>query len=251
MGAITGAVHPTLAWTTQGWTRVFREQAALVRDALSEADLHQPVPTTPGWTFRDLTVHVGRFAEQVTKYLTTGSIVMLPPPPIPDGEPIDYLDEQLSALADVLGAIPPNRPVWTLSPAAPSLAWVWHRRAAHELNMRRWEAQAALRILEPTDRDLAVDGIDETLTTLLAAKYGTEIPVEVSGSVLAATSDGPEAWRVTFTPGEVPSVQAATSSDSSDGRLESTAANLHYHLRNRTSLDGVGDPTLLRAIVVE
>lgn len=251
MGAITGAVHPTPAWTIQRWTEVFSRQAALIRAAISETDPRSPVPTTAGWTFRDLALHVGRFAEQVTKYLTSGSILMLPPPPLPEGDPIEYLDLQLAALEQALRTTAANRPVWTMSPAAPDLAWVWHRRAAHELNLRRWEAQAALRKLEPTDRDLAVDGIDETLTSLLGAKYGTEIPVEVTGTLLVSANDGPEAWHITFTPAEIPATQPASRDDESDARLESTASNLHYHLRNRTALDGTGNSALLRAAVVE
>ncbi len=251
MNAITGAVHPTSTWHTDRWTQVVAHHGRLLREAVSQAEPGLGVPTTPGWTFRDLTLHVGRFAEQVTHYLSTRSIVMLPPPPMPDGDPIAYLDHQLTALERALTATPANVPVWTLSPAAPDLAWVWHRRAAHELNLRRWEAQAALRTLEPTDRDLAIDGIDETLTTLLPAKYGTEIAVTMTGSVLVSTNDGPESWQITLTPGEIPTVRAAMATDHADAHLMSTAANLHYHLRNRTDLNGQGSAALLRAIIVE
>lgn len=251
MNAITGAVHPTSTWNTDRWTHVVQHQAGLLRAAIAEAEPSLGVPTTPGWTFQDLTLHVGRFAEQVTHYLNTRSIVMLPPPPFPDGDPVEYLDHQLTALDQTLSATPANVPVWTLSPAAPDLAWVWHRRAAHELNLRRWEAQAALRTLQPTERDLAIDGIDETLTTLLPAKYGTEIRVTVTGSVLVSTTDGPESWQITLTPGEIPAVRAAMATDHADAHLTSTAADLHYHLRNRTDLDGNGNPALLRAIIVE
>ncbi|GAA5126260.1 maleylpyruvate isomerase N-terminal domain-containing protein [Haloechinothrix salitolerans] len=251
MNAITGAVHPTSTWNTHRWTEVVQHHAGLLRGAVSQAEPDLPVPTTPGWTFRDITLHVGRFAAQVTQYLTTRSIVMLPPPPVPDDDPVEYLDQRLAALHEALAATPANVPVWTLSPAAPDLAWVWHRRAAHELNLRRWEAQAALRTLDPTERDLAVDGIDETLTTLLPAKYGTEIPVTVTGTVLVSATDGPESWRITLTPGEIPATRAAMATDHADAHLSSTAADLHYHLRDRTHLEGHGSPALLRAIIVE
>lgn len=251
MNAITGAVHPTSTWNTERWTAVVQHNGGLLRAALAQAEPGLPVPTTPGWTFRDLALHVGRFAGQVTQYLTTRSIVMLPPPPMPDGDPIAYLDQRLTALDQALAATPANVPVWTLSPAAPDLAWVWHRRAAHELNLRRWEAQAALRTLQPTERALAIDGIDETLTTLLPAKYGTEIHVTVTGSVLVFATDGPESWQISLTPGEIPAVRAAMATDHADAYLSSTAANLHYHLRNRTDLDGDGNHALLRAIIVE
>lgn len=79
------------------------------------------MPSCPGWTFAELTVHVGRFLEQVTSYLTTGSQVRLrPPPPRPVTDPLAYLDTELARAADALATTPGNRPVWTFSPPRPT-----------------------------------------------------------------------------------------------------------------------------------
>jgi hypothetical protein len=238
-------------WTVDDWRTVFTDNARKFRVAVEAAEPADEVPTVPGWTFRELTLHVGRFAHQVAHYLQTGSQVMLRPPPMPDGDPLDYLDTQLAEAADALAETPGNRPVWTFSPAAPDLARVWHRRAAHELNLRRWDAQVALVAVDPTPRELALDGIDEALGTLLPAKYGTEIPVTVSGTVVIAANDGPEAWSVTLTPGEIPDAKEVPGGEPADARMESSATNLLYLLRNRAQFLGTGPEDLRRAVIVE
>ena len=236
-------------WTPPRWLEVFAEQAAMFREAVGQADPAAAVPSCPGWTFTDLTVHVGRFLAQVNRYLTSGSVVQLRPRPAElPANPMAYLDEELAAAGEVLPGTPGNRPVWTFSPAAPDLAWVWQRRAAHELNLRRWDAQAALRTLEPTDRDQAADAIDELLGTLLAARLLTDSPPAAAGSAVVSCTDGPQRWFVRLTPGEVPLVRLATLDEPADAHLNGRTTNLLYQLWRRMQLTGSGDQTVLRAL---
>ncbi|HEV2783922.1 MAG TPA: maleylpyruvate isomerase N-terminal domain-containing protein [Actinophytocola sp.] len=231
------------------WLEVFGEQAAKFRAAVGRAELGAAVPSCPHWTFTDLVVHVGRFLDQVTRYLTSGSMTRLPPRPADEvTDPLAYLDDRLGPAAAALSGTPANRPVWTFSPAAPALAWVWRRRAAHELNLRRWDAQAALRALEPTDREQAVDAIDEQLGTLLAAQLAVDSPPEVKGTAVVSCTDGPESWFVALTPGEAPLVRPAADGEEADATLRGTATNLVYQLRGRMRLTGSGDPEVLRGI---
>ncbi len=229
------------------WVTVFTEQSRMFREAVGDAELTAPVPSCPGWTFTELVRHVGRFLESTTAYLTSGSTVPLPPlPPPSEAEPLAYLDEQLAAAAAILPTVPSNRPVWTFSPAAPDLAWVWLRRIAHELTLRRWDAQAALVRLVPTDREQAVDGVDEVLGTILAARTTGDVPTRTSGTALVTCSDGPETWLVRFTPGEVPAVERQ--SGPADAHLTATASSLFYQLWGRLELVGSGDPAVLGAL---
>lgn len=233
-------------WGPRRWTEVFDEQSALLRAAIGAADPGADVPSCPGWTFTELTVHVGRFLEQVTRYLTSGSPVLLRPArrePVVD--PLGYLDAELGKAADALHGTPGNRPVWTFSPSAPDLAWVWHRRAAHELNLRRWDAQATLRTLDPTDGDQAADALDELLGTLLAARELGDSPPQHRGTALVSTTDGPHAWFVRLVPGQVPEVRPAVPGEHTDARLEGRAENLLYQLWKRMRLTGTGDEQVL------
>lgn len=239
-------------WTTQRWTEVFTEQAAMFRAAVGEADPSAPVPSCPGWTFTELTLHVGRFLETSLEYLRTGSTVQLRLPPAPAGVvPLDYLDAQLAKAAEILPAVPGNRAAWTFSPAAPDLAWVWHRRIAHELDLRRWDAQAALRELVVGDADFAVDGIDEALTTLLAAKYATDVPPDAKGTALVQLTDVPEAWVVTFTPGQVPEVRAAWPGEETDLQVTGEAQLVHYGLWGRLPVKRTGEERVWFALKLD
>lgn len=236
-------------WTARRWTTVFAEQAGLFRTAVAIADPGAEVPSCPGWTFTDLTVHVARFLRTATRYLTSGSIGELRPIPVPtEVDPVVYLDEQLAAATQVLNNTSGNRPVWTFSPAAPDLAWVWHRRVAHELNLRRWDAQAALRTLTPTDREQAADAIDELLGTLLAARLRADSPPTTTGTALVSCTDGPQAWHVRLARGEVPEVRMAAKNEKADARLSNRTANVLYQLRSRMQLTGEGDLAVLRAL---
>ncbi|GAB3433297.1 maleylpyruvate isomerase N-terminal domain-containing protein [Actinophytocola sediminis] len=236
-------------WGPRRWTEVFDEQSTDFRRALRAADLGARVPSCPGWTFTELTLHVGRFLDQVTRYLTSGSPLQLRArPPAPVADPVAYLDTALAAAAAALADTPANRPVWTFSPAAPDLAWVWHRRAAHELNLRRWDAQATLRTLEPTGHDQAVDAIDELLGTLLAARQLGDSPPQHRGTAIVSTTDGPRAWFVRLVPGQVPEVRPAAPGEQADALLEGRAENLLYQLRNRMRLTGTGDEQVLRGL---
>ncbi|XVS64222.1 maleylpyruvate isomerase N-terminal domain-containing protein [Actinosynnema sp. CA-299493] len=239
-------------WTTQRWTEVFTAQAEMFRAAVGKADPTAKVPSCPGWTFTDLALHVGRFLETSLEYLRTGSPVQLrlPRPPA-EVEPLAYLDTQLAKAAELLPVIPGNRATWTFSPAAPDLAWVWHRRIAHELDLRRWDAQAALRELVVGDADFAVDGIDEALTTLLAAKYATDVPPRTGGTALVQLTDVPEAWVVTFAPGVVPEVRAAWPGEETDLQVTGEAQLVHYGLWGRLPLKHTGDERVWFALKLD
>ncbi len=238
-----------MVWNPLRWTDVFTEQAAMFREAVAAADPAARVPSCRGWTFTELTVHAGRFLTQVSRYLTTGSDGQLRP--VEDERPADplrYLDERIAEATEVLTGTSGQRPVWTFSPAAPDLAWVWHRRAAHELNLRRWDAQNALRTLVPTDRDQAADAVDELLATLLAARLRTDSPPRTAGTAVVSATDGPERWHVRLTPDEVPLVRQAARGEPADAYLEGRTENVLYQLWNRMQLTASGDEEVLRAL---
>ncbi|CCH35448.1 maleylpyruvate isomerase N-terminal domain-containing protein [Actinosynnema sp. NPDC047251] len=239
-------------WTTPQWTEKFTEQAAMFRAAVGGADPAARVPSCPGWTFTELVLHVGRFLQTSLEYLRSGSTVQLRLPPPPAGvTPLEYLDAQLALAAEVLPAVPGNRPAWTFSPATPDLAWVWHRRIAHELDLRRWDAQAALRQLVVGDTDFAVDGIEESLGSLVAAKYAADVPPTAKGTALVELTDVPEAWVVTLAPGLAPELRAAWPGEETDLRITGEAQIVHYGLWGRLPLQTTGDQNVLNVLKLD
>ncbi|SFR18508.1 Mycothiol maleylpyruvate isomerase N-terminal domain-containing protein [Lentzea waywayandensis] len=239
-------------WTAQRWTAVFIEQAELFRKAVAEADPAAEVPTRPGWTVQDLVIHVGRFLETSTEYLRTGSRNPIKPTPPRSGlAPLEYLDLQLVGASEILAAVPGNRPVWTFSPAAPDLAWVWHRRIAHETVLRRFDAQTVVRQVTATDADLCVDGIDEVLTTIVAAKLDGDSPHEVTGTAVVRSTDVPESWLISLTAGEVPETRAAAPGEEGDAQVTGEAELVYFWLWNRMNLkEMAGDQRVLDVLRV-
>ncbi|SER37292.1 Mycothiol maleylpyruvate isomerase N-terminal domain-containing protein [Lentzea albida] len=239
-------------WTAQRWTAVFIEQAEMFRKAVVEADPAAQVPTRPGWTVQDLVIHLGRFLETSTPYLRTGSRTALRPPPPQAGlSPLEYLDLQITAAAEILTAVPGNRPVWTFSPAAPDLAWVWHRRIAHETVLRRFDAQTVVRGVVATDADLCADGIDEVLTTIVAAQLDGDVPNPVSGTATVRPTDVPESWLISLTEGEAPEVRAAAPGEEGDAQVTGEAELVYFWLWNRMNLKEMsGDRRVLDVLQV-
>lgn len=216
---------------------MFIEQAEMFRKAVADADLAAEVPTRPGWTVQDLVIHVARFLETSTAYLRTGSRNPIKPPPAPTGlSPLEYLDLQVAAASEILTAVPGNRPVWTFSPSAPDLAWVWHRRIAHETVLRRYDAQTVVRQVVATDADLCIDGIDEVLTTIVAAKLDGDSPSTVSGTAVVRSTDVPESWLISLTAGEVPETRAAAPGEEGVAQVTGEAELVYFWLWNRMNL---------------
>jgi hypothetical protein len=125
---------------------------------------------------------------------------------------------------------------------------VWHRRIAHEMDLRRWDAQAALRQLVVGDADLAVDGIDEGLGTLLAARYTADVPPTTKGTALVRCTDVPESWFVEFAPGTVPEVRAAAPGEEADVVVAAEAKLIYYGLWGRLILKPEGDEQLFGSL---
>ncbi|WP_229693733.1 maleylpyruvate isomerase N-terminal domain-containing protein [Lentzea pudingi] len=239
-------------WTAQRWTAVFIEQAEMFRKAVADVDPATPVPTRPGWTVQDLVIHLGRFLETSTAYLRTGSrTAMRPAPPQAGLSPLEYLDLQLTTAAEILTAVPGNRPVWTFSPAAPDLAWVWHRRIAHETVLRRFDAQTVVREVVATDADLCVDGIDEVLTTIVAAKLDGDVPNMVAATATVRPTDVPESWLISLAPEEVPEIRAAAPGEEGDAQVTGEAEVVYFWLWNRMNFkEMTGDRRVLDVLQV-
>lgn len=73
---------------------------------------------------------------------------------------LDWYDEGLPALIDVLTGADPGEPVWNWS-ASPATAGFWARRMALETAVHRVDGESAHGRAEPIDPVLAADGIDE------------------------------------------------------------------------------------------
>lgn len=190
-------------------------------------------------------LHVGRVYRNVVNILETRAMSRpeLPPKPGRDVDPIGYLADALDDLVTALTEIDPAAPVWNWSDQ-PQVAAFWPRRMAHESAVHRYDAQSAHGMCERIDVDLATDGIDELLGTILPMQLRT--PVDgLDGTMRLQATDADATWLVQLTPG---AATVSHGSGTADVSLSGPAYSLELVLYNRVDLDTVdvsGDPRLL------
>lgn len=156
----------------------------------------RPAPYCPGWAVRDVVAHLGQLhrmrAEQVGGRHQE-RIKEVPAAPDDEGMLLSWYDEGLADLVEVLTATDPAEPVWTWK-RDDRTAGFWRRRMAHETTVHRVDVQSAFEDVTHVDDDLAVDGIDEVLDSILVVFSRREVGGD--GRTTAVRTGG-HIWRIT------------------------------------------------------
>jgi uncharacterized protein (TIGR03083 family) len=157
------------------WLRTCTAELAQIIDG----DLDRPVPTCPGWTFRQLATHVGRGHRWAAQIVATRAAEPIPMREVADGKlPEDparhgpWLNQGAEQLVEAVTAAGGDL-VWTMTGMCP--ASFWARRRADEAAVHLADAQLAAGRDVDLAPDLAADGVDEWLALLAA---GTEDTTE-------------------------------------------------------------------------
>jgi uncharacterized protein (TIGR03083 family) len=183
--------------------------------AIVTADPARPVPTCPGWAFRQLATHVGRGHRWAAEIVTTRAAGFISPADVPDGRLPEGAAEQaawLNASADmVIGAVTAagDEKVWTFLGPRPARWWL--RRRAHEVAVHLADAQLASGQEPALDAGLAADGIGEWLELVAGSSRAVTDSARARGEALRgdgqslhfhATDPGIEAgeWLARRTP---------------------------------------------------
>ena len=144
--------------------------------AIVDGDLDRPVPTCPGWTFRQLAIHLGRGHRWAAQIVATRATAPMPVRQVADGklpeDPARHApwlkagaDQVIEAVAAAGGDL-----VWTMTGMRP--ASFWARRRAHEAAVHLADAQLAAGRDVKLAPDLAADGVDEWLGLVAASAGG-------------------------------------------------------------------------------
>src|SRR5690348_4189425 len=145
-----------------------------------DGDLERPVPTCPGWTFRQLAIHLGRGHQRVAQIAATRAVTPIPMRDVADGKlPQDPAQHTpwLNAGADrAIEAVTAagSDLVWTLAGIGP--ASFWARRQAHEAAVHLADAQLAAGRDVDLAPEAAADGIDEWLGLIAGSTRATPDP---------------------------------------------------------------------------
>jgi uncharacterized protein (TIGR03083 family) len=145
-----------------------------------DGDLDRPVPTCPGWTFRQLATHLGRGHRWAAQIVATRATAPVPMREVADGklpqDPARHIpwlnagaDQVIEAVVAADGDL-----VWTMTGMRP--ASFWARRRAHETAVHLADAQLAAGRDVNLAPSFAADGVDEWLGLIAAGAEGTAGP---------------------------------------------------------------------------
>lgn len=144
--------------------------------AADRAGLSAAVPTCPGWTVRDLVVHLGKVHRWAATYVRDGRDAYGGGSPTmakaPKDHTLEWFAEGHAELVAALRAAPADLDTWSFLPAPSPLAF-WARRQAHETAIHRADADSANGHAPSYDAAFAADGIAELLGAFFARKGGT------------------------------------------------------------------------------
>lgn len=170
-----------------------RADAAAVSDVLATAPLDAPVAPCPGWTLRDLVLHLGGVHRWATAIVASGDRQAAADEPVDDADLAPWFRDGADRLLDVLASADPTAPCWSFT--SDRTAGFWLRRQALETVVHRWDAQRAVGEPDPIDPELAVDGIAEVVDLLLPRQLALGRAEPLPCAVQLCALEG-GSWRV-------------------------------------------------------
>jgi len=202
--------------------------------AAARLGLAAQVPSCPDWNVAALVEHTGSVHRWVAEMVGTGAMFRvkrseMAPPPGPD-QLVDWFEEGVGLVVDVLRDAEPDRPVWNWSPQ-PKEAAFWPRRMAQETTVHRWDGEAAHRVEGPIPTALAVDGIDEIIRVFLAVDAAEQPEATLGGTLHVHATDAECERMVEVARGEV---RVTDEHGKGDAAIRGTASDLLLFLWGRT-----------------
>lgn len=159
------------ALTDESFTAELRDCTAALAALVSD-DLTRPVPSCPGWTFRELATHVGRGHRWAAQIVADRAQQPISPRDVPNGKLPDspaeraaWLNESAELVVSAVAAAG-GEPVWAFVGSRP--AGFWLRRRAHEVAVHLADAQLAVGAEPDLAADVAADGVGEWLEIVAA-----------------------------------------------------------------------------------
>ncbi|HEX5119379.1 MAG TPA: maleylpyruvate isomerase family mycothiol-dependent enzyme [Pseudonocardiaceae bacterium] len=223
-------------------TGALRAQGELLGAAAARTGLTAGVPSCPGWTVRDLLLHIGgvhRWAATVVREARTEPIGLEQPYDIVDelpsaGELVDWYRTGHADLVATLETAPADVACWAFMRAPTPLAF-WARRQTHETAIHRVDAElaagAAPAVAPP---DVATDGIDELLTGFVPR--GDRLRANGNWSLHVHATDTDTHWLVRISE-DRPRVERLAGT--ADRSVSGPANDVYLALWNRMPWDGL------------
>lgn len=221
---------------------------AVLRANAGSAGLNAPVPTCAGWSVADLVAHTGQVhrwaaAQLAHRPLQPEAEVLAEAALVPDL--LDWLDDGLVDLLNVLATTPADAEGSFFLPGAPRLRDAWLRRMVHETSVHAIDAMAARLGREVTasqvwmSPSLAADGVDEFLTGFLARD--APLRADSPRRVRFDATDVQRSWLVRFDADAVVTTRL-DAEEPADVVVTGTARELYLQVWNRGEGGASTDP---------
>jgi uncharacterized protein (TIGR03083 family) len=205
------------------YLELFDADASRLLSVVNDVGLQAPVPTCPGWSVRDLVEHVAEVYQHKIACTRQQRDPEGWPPPVPPGDPRQWLAHSRAELLQLLIDQGPDAPSYTWWPEDQTVGF-WYRRMAQETAVHRVDAESALGAVTPVAADLAVDGMDEVLMIMLEGDWSDMRPEDWKGvspeagaGKTVAVLGGDAIWRVQLRPDGVGVEIGAGPADASVG----------------------------------
>ncbi|MGW5639807.1 maleylpyruvate isomerase family mycothiol-dependent enzyme [Streptomyces sp. NPDC003832] len=230
--------------------RLIDERSTAFRDAVAAAPgLDVQVPTCPGWTLFDLVRHLGEGRRKWAGIVTAGPADAPPAPaavqdadavPRELGALLDWWEASARQLLDALRESGPDRGCWTWweGSQSPRNAGAVARHQLQEIAVHTYDAQIASGSPQPLPEEVALDGVDEFLSTCCATPSAWP---HRPASVDYLATEG-RSWRLTLSADgaradRLPDHDAAPAP--ADASLRGTAGELVLALYGRVPVDSL------------
>jgi uncharacterized protein (TIGR03083 family) len=208
---------------------VLAREGKLLAEISADVGLTSPVPCCPGWSVKDLVVHLGGAYLSVLELLRGGAWRTSDHHRV-HGHPIDWLLAGLTELCATLEQLPVDTPVPTFWPEIRGPKIYWARRQAHETAVHRVDVELVRGQWSGFAVEFARDGIDELLTGMLTLSGWTD-SVRSDFSLGLLSTDGDD-WLVHLRGGRL-HARKCTGRIDADAIVRGTASEIYRWLWNR------------------
>ncbi|MET7854386.1 maleylpyruvate isomerase family mycothiol-dependent enzyme [Streptomyces avermitilis] len=238
--------------------RLIDERSVAFRAAVASApSLEAQVPTCREWTLLDLVQHLGKVHRRWAATVAAGPADAPPAETASGGAPaaprergalLAWSAESTEQLLASLREAGPGRGCWTWwdRSQSPQTCGAVARHQLQEVALHTYDAQITVGAPQPLPDEVALDGVDEFLSTCCAGTYAwPHEPAAVDYHAtegrswrLSLSADGVRATRLP-TPGTMPATVAGEDPDAADASVRGTAGELVLALYDRIPVDSL------------
>ncbi|MFT4187680.1 MAG: maleylpyruvate isomerase family mycothiol-dependent enzyme [Aeromicrobium sp.] len=219
----------------------------------------EAVPSCPGWTFDDLTLHLGSMHRWAGSILLSGQRLDDPVGVRVTQPASEWYAGTAAALLEILMAVDEDEPTPNFSRVDERAAF-WARRQMHETTVHTVDACLALGLGVdgwPVPAQVAADGIDEVLSVFFARLTAQGRRPHLTGRVKITATDVGRSWIIAEAPDAMRTPVLAFARDETGvtGRIVGPAAQIYLALWGRidnasVATEGLSARQLLRGPLV-